>query len=187
MNNSDFLKRQSGRLVLEDGTVYPGFFFGHPASVAGEVVFNTGMVGYPESLSDPSYHGQILVCTYPLIGNYGVPAPDGRDGQLESRFESGQVQIRGLIVMDYSPEYSHWNAAKSLSQWLYEHQIPALSGIDTRALTKKLRSKGTMLGKIELENEETPFYNPDLENLVAKVSIGIRQRRLPGGFDRLRL
>lgn len=171
IDTSDFLKRQSGRLVLEDGTVYPGFFFGHPGSVAGEVVFNTGMVGYPESLTDPSYHGQILVCAYPLIGNYGVPASDGGNGQLESRFESGRVQIRGLIVMNYSRDYSHWNAAKSLSDWLREHRIPALSGIDTRALTKKLRSKGTMLGKIELENEETAFYNPDLENLVANVSI----------------
>ncbi len=161
------LKRKT-KLVLEDGSIFSGYSFGYEESVSGEVVFNTGMVGYPETLTDPSYKGQILTLTYPLIGNYGVPGNEEEKGLLKN-FESDKVQITGLIVSDYSFEYSHWNAKKSLSDWLKEHKIPALYGIDTRALTKKLREKGTMLGKIVFD-EDIGFYDPDKDNLVEKVS-----------------
>jgi carbamoyl-phosphate synthase small subunit len=156
-------------LVLEDGTGHRGFSFGTEKSISGEVVFNTGMVGYYESLTDPSYKGQILVLTYPLIGNYGVP-DKSVDSQLLKSFESDKIHASALIVSDYSFHYSHWNASQSLSDWLKEQKIPALYGIDTRALTKRLREKGTMLGKIIFDGE-VGFYDPNKENLVKKVSL----------------
>jgi carbamoyl-phosphate synthase small subunit len=156
-------------LILEDGSVFPGFSFGSDCSVSGEVVFNTGMVGYYESLTDPSYKGQILVFTYPLIGNYGVPGDEKENG-LYKHFESDRIHISALIVSDYSFYHNHWNAQRSLSDWLKEQGVPALYGIDTRALTKRLREKGTMLGKIVFE-EDVDFYDPNKENLVKKVSI----------------
>jgi carbamoyl-phosphate synthase small subunit len=155
-------------LHLEDGTEYRGYSFGAETSVSGEVVFNTGMVGYVESLTDPSYCGQILVLTYPLIGNYGVPGESMED-KLLRHFESDKIQITALIVADYSHIQEHWNAVKTLSDWLKEHEIPALSGIDTRALTQKLREEGTMLGKI-ISRDEVGFCDPNQENLVKKVS-----------------
>ncbi|MBN2742556.1 MAG: glutamine-hydrolyzing carbamoyl-phosphate synthase small subunit [Marinilabiliaceae bacterium] len=158
------------KLILEDGTVFEGTSFGCHKSVAGEVVFNTAMTGYPESLTDPSYKGQILVTTYPLIGNYGVPVDDVDEYGLPKFFESDRIHLSGLIISDYSFEYSHWNAQKSLSQWLQEQGVPGIFGIDTRALTKKLRETGTMLGKIEVEGQPVDFYNPDKENQVAKAS-----------------
>ncbi len=157
------------RLILEDGSVFEGFSFGYPASRAGEVVFNTGMVGYPETMTDPSYLGQIVVFTYPLIGNYGVP-PQQRDGGVHRFLESQRIQVQGIVVSDYSPEYSHWNSRRSLGEWLFSQKIPALSGIDTRSLTRKLREKGTMLGKIEFDDQPVDFYDPNKENLVARVS-----------------
>ena len=163
-------KKIKARLELEDGSVFHGFSFAACKSVAGEVVFNTSMVGYPESLTDPSYYGQILVLTYPLIGNYGVPDSEIIDG-LEKYFESSRVQILGLVVSEYSFEYSHWNAKRSLAQWLIEHEVPALYGIDTRRLTKMLRDEGTMLGRILFFTEEMNFYDPNKSNLVEKVSI----------------
>jgi len=156
-------------LTLEDGSSYSGNSFGSEKSVSGEVVFNTGMVGYPESLTDPSYKGQILVLTYPLIGNYGVPAQT-KEHNLLKHFESDKIQITGLIVSDYSNSHNHWNAVKSLSDWLNEYNIPALYGIDTRALTKRLREKGTMLGKIEF-GKDIEFHDPNKDNLVNQVSI----------------
>jgi len=156
-------------LILEDGTRYDGFSFGQEKSVSGEVVFNTGMVGYYESLTDPSYKGQILVLTYPLIGNYGVPGA-GTEDNLPKHFESDKIQISALIVSDYSLSHDHWNAAKSLSEWLKEDDIPGLYGIDTRALTKKLREKGTMLGKIRFV-QDVEFYDPNKDDLVHQVSI----------------
>jgi len=156
-------------LVLKDGSAYSGNGFGFRKSVAGEVVFNTGMVGYPESLTDPSYSGQILVLTYPLIGNYGVP---GNGTEAAARdFESGRIQVRGLIVSEYSNSYSHWTADRSLSEWMVEHKIPGISGIDTRALTKKIREKGTLLGKIVLNGDVLQFEDPSATNLVAGVSV----------------
>jgi carbamoyl-phosphate synthase small subunit len=124
----------------------------------GEVVFNTGMVGYPEALTDPSYRGQILVLTFPLVGNYGVPGDDVDVATgLRKHFESDAIHIRGLIVSGYTEAYSHWNARCSLGDWLKENNIPALYGVDTRALTKKLRECGTMLGKIEFEGDVVPL------------------------------
>ncbi len=157
------------RLVLEDGSEYLGKSFGYEGSCAGEVVFNTAMTGYPESLTDPSYYGQILISTYPLIGNYGVPENKIVNG-IPEIFESSKIQVKGFVISDYSFEYSHWNAQKSLSSWLVENKIPGIFGLDTRALTKKLREKGSMLGKIVFENNDVDFYDPNEINLVAKVS-----------------
>src|SRR6266446_10980857 len=131
---------QKGTLVLEDGHRLTGRYFGASKSAVGEVVFNTGMVGYTEALTDPSYRGQILVLTYPLIGNYGVPDIT----QCEDEFESRRIQVAGLIVSEICREPNHWNAFRSLSQWLESDGIPALTSLDTRALTKRLRTHGTM-------------------------------------------
>jgi carbamoyl-phosphate synthase small subunit len=161
-------KEVRATLKLEDGTELQGQSFGFEGSVSGEVVFNTAMTGYPESLTDPSYQGQILVSTYPLIGNYGVPAQKFENG-LQKYFESSTVQITGLIISDYSFDFSHWNAEKSLADWLKENEIPGVFGIDTRALTKVLREKGSMLGKIII-GDDIDQYDPNLDNLVAKVS-----------------
>jgi len=161
---------QKSKLVLEDGSVFYGHSFGYKKNATGEVVFNTGMVGYPESLTDPSYSGQILVLTYPLIGNYGVPGNEKEDNLLKY-FESDKIQVRGLIISNYSEKYSHWNAKKSLSEWMKEYKIPGIFNVDTRELTKKLRKKGTMLGKILYDNENIDFEDPNKRNLVAEVSI----------------
>lgn len=148
----------AGFLELEDGTRFAGTRFGSPHSTDGEVVFNTGMVGYVESLTDPSYRGQILALTYPLIGNYGVP----RFEAGSERFESDAIQARGLIVADYSEAYGHWEAGQSLGDWLRDQGIPGLTGIDTRELTRTLRSRGTMLGRIvpAAETEAVPAASP---------------------------
>lgn len=134
-------------------------------------MFNTGLVGYPESLTDPSYRGQVLTLTYPIVGNYGVPNTTELDELgLVKHLESERIQVSGLLVQDYSHEYSHWNSNKSLSQWLQEEKVPALYGVDTRMLTKIIRDKGTVLGKIEFEGEPLEFSNPNLRNLIAEVS-----------------
>ena len=157
-------------LVLEDGTVFCGKSFGYESPVAGEVVFNTAMVGYPESLTDPSYTGQILTVTFPLVGNYGVPK-EYKDENGIPNFESEKIQVSGLIISDFSFEYSHWDAVKSLGDWMKEHKVPGIFDIDTRKLTKLLREKGSMLGKLVFpDGEDVPFVNPNKENLVAKVS-----------------
>ena len=152
------------KLYLQDGTVFEGASFGAPMNASGEVVFNTGMTGYVESLSDPSYAGQIVVLTYPLVGNYGVPD--------KKYFESNKMQIAGLVVSEYSEHYSHHDAKQSLAQWLKASGVPAITGVDTRALTKKLREHGVMLGQlIEKYGHGTSiFKDPNEENLVAKVS-----------------
>jgi len=159
------------RLILENGMVFHGQSFGAEKSTSGEVVFNTAMVGYPESLTDPSYKGQILTLTYPIIGNYGVPANSQVNG-ISDFFESDEIHVNGLIVQDYSHQYSHWNAEKSLGDWLKEQNIPAISGIDTRSLTKVLREHGAMKGKIVFDEDpdSMEFYDPASENQVAKVS-----------------
>uniref|UniRef100_A0A665XDN1 carbamoyl-phosphate synthase (ammonia) n=1 Tax=Echeneis naucrates TaxID=173247 RepID=A0A665XDN1_ECHNA len=162
---------QTAHLVLEDGTRMKGFSFGHDASVAGELVFNTGLVGYPEALTDPSYRGQILTLTYPIVGNYGVPNTQELDELgLRKHVESERIQVSGLLVQDYSHEYSHWNSVKSLGQWLQEEKVPALFGIDTRMLTKVIRDKGTVLGKIEFDGQPVEISDPNQKNLVAEVS-----------------
>jgi carbamoyl-phosphate synthase large subunit len=157
-------------LVLENGASFEGYSFGYEAAAAGEVVFNTAMVGYPESLTDPSYAGQILTITYPLVGNYGVPEDRIEDG-LSVFYESEKIQVSGLIVSEYSHEFSHWNASKSLGDWLKEHRVPGIYGVDTRALTKMIREEGSLKGKIIFRSEdEIGFVDPSLENLVARVS-----------------
>ncbi len=148
-------------LHLKDGTKISGNSFGSDNSASGEVVFNTGMTGYVESLTDPSYAGQILVCTFPLLGNYGVPE--------ERFFESNKIQVSGLVVSEYSENYSHADAQISLGTWLKRSGIPAITGVDTRALTKKLREHGVMLGALS-DTKPTRFTDPNKDNLVAKVS-----------------
>jgi len=171
------------KLVLKDGNIFEGTLFGKHKSIAGEVVFNTGMVGYPETLTDPSYKGQILVMTYPLVGNYGIP-PMKNDDDIPENFESNKVQVQALVVSEESKAYSHWNAIESLDQWLKRFDVPGLFGIDTRQLTKILREHGTMLGKIETGNEKIKYYDPDIENLISKVTIpqeekfGIGKKRI---------
>lgn len=144
------MKRKSAYLLLEDGSVFEGYSFGAGVDTDGELVFSTGMTGYVESLTDPSYKNQILVLTYPLIGNYGVPSFEQDELKLLKYFESEKIHANGLIVGEYCENYSHWNAVKSLSDWLKEENIPAISGIDTRRLTKILREKGSMLAKVNL-------------------------------------
>jgi carbamoyl-phosphate synthase small subunit len=148
------------RLVLEDGATFAGRLHGAARAAAGEVVFNTGMVGYTEALTDPSYRGQILALTYPLVGNYGVPPA----------FESSRIQAAALVVSELAEEYSHAEAEKSLPAWLAEQGIPCLSGIDTRALTKRLRAQGAMLGKLVLDSAQIPFQDPNERDLVAEVA-----------------
>lgn len=140
---------------MEDGTTYVGKGFGYPRAVGGEVVFNTGMVGYIESLTDPSYRGQILCMTYPLIGNYGVPSHDDLDEfGLPRHFESRNIQVTALIVNELSTVASHWNCQHTLDQWMHEQKIPGISGIDTRDLTKRLRVEGVMKGALSVSKSE---------------------------------
>jgi carbamoyl-phosphate synthase small subunit len=136
------LKPTKAHLILKNGKSFQGYSFGYKKSMSGEVVFNTGLVGYTEALTDPSYCGQILTLTYPLIGNYGVPNTNILDEYgLLKNVESNKIHVNGLIVQNYTHKYSHWNAVKSLSKWLREEKIPALYGIDTRMLTKMIRSE----------------------------------------------
>lgn len=162
-------KYRKAKLILEDGSIFTGNSFGWESPVAGELVFNTAMTGYPESLTDPSYFGQILVLTYPSIGNYGVPGKVVEEGMLQ-HFESEHVHVSALIISDYSEKFNHWNAASSLGDWLKEEKVPGLFGLDTRKLTKLIRDKGSMLAKIIFEND-IPYYDPNKENLVDKVCI----------------
>ncbi len=158
------------KLVLEDGTEFNGFSFGSPASIAGEVVFNTGMMGYPETLTDPSYTGQILVMTFPLVGNYGVPEYKEDESGLPVGFESEGLKIAGLVLSEYSPNFSHYQAKQSLGEWMEKAGVPGISGIDTRALTILLREKGSMLGKIIVDDQDVPFFDPMATDLVSQVS-----------------
>lgn len=161
--------RKQAYLILEDGSCFKGYSFGAPRSTKGEVVFTTGMVGYPENLTDPSYRGQIMTLTYPLIGNYGIPDDSVDELGLAKYFESDRIHVEGLIVQNYSEENSHYQATRTLEQWLVSQDIPALTGIDTRALTQKIRDRGVMLGKIVFE-EDVSLENPMQKNLVAEVS-----------------
>ena len=153
---------KEARLILEDGTTFCGWSFGYDAETSGEVVFNTAMTGYPESLTDPSYAGQILVMTYPLVGNYGVahPIPSPTEGLPSPSdrlpfYESEKIHVKALVVADYSETFSHWNAKESLAAWLQREKIPAITGIDTRRLTKVLREHGVMMGRIKIDTEST--------------------------------
>ncbi|KAK7203353.1 hypothetical protein BZA70DRAFT_241435 [Myxozyma melibiosi] len=176
-------------LELKDGTCVQGYSFGADVSVSGEFVFQTGMVGYPETLTDPSYQGQILVCTFPLMGNYGVPSRDTEDPLLPGiplHFESKKIHVAGLVVCDYTDDFSHFLATSSLGSWLKEQGVPAIYGVDTRALTKTIREKGSMLGKLMMATEaaspspsndwragfeSVEWDDPNVKNLVAEVSV----------------
>ena len=156
-----------GKLILSDGTVFLGESFGSEVSTSGEVVFSTGMVGYSDSLTDPSYFGQILILTFPLAGNYGVPKKDF--------WESKKIQIKALIVQNYIDHPSHFESEKTLGSWLKMEGIPALSGVDTRMLTRKLREHGVMLGEIEVKSQKSKvkndeIYDPNKENILPLVS-----------------
>lgn len=161
-------------LQLSDGTEFHGKSFGYEQPVAGEVVFNTAMMGYPESLTDPSYAGQLLTMTFPLVGNYGVP-PFTFDKQtgLPDLMESDRIYASALIVSDYSEQYSHWNAVESLGEWLQREKVPGITGIDTRELTKVLREHGVMMGKILFDDEPNNVPEADYEgvNFVDRVSV----------------
>jgi len=147
--------KKFGKLILDDGTVLDGIGFGYSTVVFGEIVFNTGMVGYPETLTDPSYSGQILTLTYPLIGNYGVPDPAIKDDDgISSYFESDKIQVRGLVIHELSMIASHWNLSMTLDEWLYKEKISGISGIDTRELTKKLRTSGVMMAALAVSDTE---------------------------------
>ena len=175
-------KLPAARVELVNGTAFEGFAFGDTRSVAGEVVFSTGLVGYPESMSDPSYRGQILVFTQPLIGNYGVPSSATDAFGLPKNFESDRIQVSGIIVADAALRYSHWNAVESLGSWCQRHHVPAITGVDTRALTKLLRTRGSALGRIRtVDGAAVPFENPNQRNLVAEVSTKAVRVINPGG------
>ena len=159
-------------LLLDDGTTFHGKSFGYEKPVAGEVVFNTAMMGYPESLTDPSYAGQLMTLTYPLVGNYGVPPFTMEPNGLATFMESDKIYASAIIVSDYSVEYSHWNAVESLGDWLKREHVPGITGIDTRQLTKVLREQGVMMGKIIFDDEPNNIPEASYEgvNWVDKVS-----------------
>jgi carbamoyl-phosphate synthase / aspartate carbamoyltransferase len=162
------LKLSGMALELEDGYACEGYSFGASKSVSGELVFQTGLLGYVEAITDPSYRGQILVLTYPLVGNYGVPSRDAKDELLKdipAYFESSQIHIAGLVVASYSGEnFSHYLATSSLGKWLQEQGVPAICGVDTRALTKRIREKGSMLGRLLLQSSTLSYLISNLAN-----------------------
>ena len=169
-------------LVLEDGSTFEGYGFGAPRKVSGEIVFSTSMVGYPESLTDPSYKGQILTFTYPLVGNYGVPPYEKENGVFKY-FESNDIKVTGFIIHELCKNPFHWASTRTLEQWLKDENVPGIYGIDTRKLTKKLRVKGVMLGILHVcEADEEPdlplllkevknVQDPNLSDLAKQVSV----------------
>lgn len=176
-------------LELEDGCQYNGYSFGANKSSAGELVFQTGMVGYPESITDPSYQGQILVVTFPLIGNYGVPSRQTKDdviSELPAHFEASRIHIAGLIVASYAGEdYSHHLASSSLGTWLKEQGVPAMYGVDTRALTKRIRKNGSMLGKLLLLADSYGSENVTDQALTNGVGMNSTSSSQSNNFDSL--
>ena len=162
--------KYDGKLILEDGSEFRGKMFGSKQSVNGEVVFSTNMVGYPESMTDPSFKGQIINLTYPMIGNYGIPPIVNDEQGINKYLESHKIWCNGLLIQDYSHFFNHWNAEKSLSDWMEEYDIPGLYGIDTREITTRIRNKGSMLGKIVYDGNDIPLENINKENLVKLVS-----------------
>ncbi len=166
------LPAQMATLLLQDGTRFTGESFGAKVDSPGEVVFSTGMTGYPESMTDPSFRGQILVTTFPLIGNYGVPTEEKNKWGFSENYESEEIHVSGLVVSQVSEAYSHHAAVSSLDAWMAHHGVPGITGIDTRMLTKKLREHGVMLGKIVQDDQTTAttFDDPNKRNLVAEVS-----------------
>lgn len=181
MSPKELTQRRKAVLVLEDGSCFIGVGFGATKKVAGEVVFSTSMVGYVESLTDPSYHGQILVLTYPLVGNYGVP--EQQKGGLSPPFESDGIRVAGLVVHELCGNPHHWSSRKTLSEWLFEEGVPGIWGVDVRMITKRLRVSGVMRGILQVFREgEHPNIeqlledvkdvpDPNMRNLVSEVSI----------------
>lgn len=166
------MKRQRAKLVLQDGSFFEGFLFGSKTTASGEAVFNTSMVGYAEAMTDPSYFGQILIFTYPLIGNYGIPSQEKSAEGFFLHFESGRIQPKGIVVQDYSEQHSHWQATQSLENWMKEQGVPGVTGVDTRALTKKLREQGTMLAQILAgDAAQNEWYDPNASNALPFVSV----------------
>ena len=164
------MERKKARLELDNGQVLEGWSFGYDGPATGEVVFSTSMVGYPESLTDPSFQGQILCVSYPLVGNYGTPdMSTGPDG-LSLHAESERIHVRGLVIADYSENYSHWDAVESLGDWLKREQVPGISGIDTRALTRMIRGEGVMQGRIVIDGCRSNGAEESSGHLVAQVS-----------------
>ncbi|MGB4572240.1 MAG: glutamine-hydrolyzing carbamoyl-phosphate synthase small subunit [Rectinemataceae bacterium] len=169
---SQYMPRtKKASLVLEDGTVFAGEQFGAPRPVAGEVVFTTGMTGYPQFLTDPSFRGQIIVSTYPLMGNYGVPVRRTDRFGLPDGFESGGIQARALVVSDLCGQPSHYASSQSLGSWFEEENVPGIADIDTRALTKHLRAHGVMKGKILVDGcPDVAFGQGEESNPAAAAS-----------------
>ena len=175
-------KTKKAVLILEDGTSFIGKGFGATGKISGEVVFSTQMVGYPEALTDPSYKGQILTFTYPMVGNYGVPSKE-LDSGLPLYFESDHIQVQGLIIHELCLEPYHWASTRTLDKWLADEGVPGIYGVDTRRLTKKLRTHGVMLGMIQVfDADDEPdmqellkngkeIVNPNLTDLVKEVSV----------------
>ena len=159
------MQQRKVTLILDDGSCFHGKSFGYEKPVAGEVVFNTAMTGYPESLTDPSYAGQLMTLTYPLVGNYGVPPFTFESNGLATLMESERIHAEAIIVSDYSYEFSHWNAKESLADWLKREKVPGITGIDTRELTKVLREHGVMMGKI--------IFDDDAENTIEATYSGV--------------
>ncbi len=177
------------KLVLEDGTEMRGVRFGADGMVAGEVVFNTGMTGYVETLTDPSYRGQILVMTYPLVGNYGVP-PARPAGSIEGPYESSRIQVQALVVQNYVDDCSHHAATRTLDSWLKEVGVPGVTGIDTRTLTRRLREHGTMRGWLvpagmELEEARRVATSVDMKSEVFHAVAPPEPIRYEGGDLRI--
>ncbi|KAI1944050.1 Multifunctional pyrimidine synthesis protein CAD [Ophidiomyces ophidiicola] len=173
--SSGLFGSERATFTIRDGPVFHGKSFGAKKNISGEAVFTTSLVGYPESLSDPSYRGQILVFTQPLIGNYGVPSADKDDNGLLKYFESPSLQAVGVVVADVAEKYSHWTAVESLAEWCIREGVPAISGVDTRAIVTYLREQGSSLAKISVGEEydadqDEAFVDPEQINLVAKVS-----------------
>ena len=172
-----------GYLLLEDGTRFDGELFGNQSSTDGEVVFSTAMTGYEQSLTDPSFKGQILTFTYPMIGNYGVPSEERDEYGLKKYFEGEEISVKGVVVCEYSEGFSHYRGVQSFSHWLAEKGISGISGIDTRALTQHLRDNGSQMGQIvpakETAKEFSEIENPNEKNLVAEVSLSEKKILTP--------
>lgn len=195
------LDRPKASLCLTSGQTFEGRSFGAPVTAQGETVFTTALVGYPESMTDPSYRGQILVFTQPLVGNYGVPGAMKDEYGLYRYFESEGIQVAGIIVADYAEQYSHWTAVESLGDWCRRSGVPAITGVDTRAIVTLLRSQGSTLGEIRVMDEASPssyssapvermtapkeVYDPNADNLVAQVSTREVKTYSPGGDIRI--
>ncbi|MDP3176958.1 MAG: glutamine-hydrolyzing carbamoyl-phosphate synthase small subunit [Spirochaetaceae bacterium] len=178
-------RRTRAYLALEDGSEFEGWSFGAPRAVEGEVVFTTGMVGYPQSLTDPSYYGQILVSTYPLVGNYGVPCEERDERGLRRNFESDRIWASALVVSEACTEPSHYASTRTLSAWLAAEEVPGIEGIDTRELTIRLRERGVMRGSIRVEGKSAPKASPSLHAVGAVSCEGLA--RYPGPGPRIAL